>query len=84
VLTAGTPTGRPLGAGSSCDGDQRADHGIPEDAVPVVPCPLCNDSGFVMEAETDATGQTTGKPYIFVPKPVQLELFSDGARAVAP
>jgi hypothetical protein len=37
VLTAGTPTGRPLGAGSnSCDGDQRADHGISEDAVPVV------------------------------------------------
>jgi hypothetical protein len=31
-------------------------------------CPLCNDTGFVMEAETEATGET-GKPDIFVPKP---------------
>ena len=34
-----------------------------------MPCPLCNDTGFVMEAETDVTGQTKGKPDIFAPKP---------------
>jgi hypothetical protein len=39
-----------------------------------MPCPLCNDSGFVMEAETGATGQTTGKPYIFVPSLVQTDV----------
>jgi hypothetical protein len=33
------------------------------------PCPLCNDTGFVMEAETDLTSQATGKPDIFLPKP---------------
>jgi hypothetical protein len=33
------------------------------------PCPLCNDTGFVMEPETDETDQTTGKPEIFMPKP---------------
>jgi hypothetical protein len=33
------------------------------------PCPLCNDTGFVMEAETDTTSETTGKPDIFWPKP---------------
>jgi hypothetical protein len=33
------------------------------------PCPLCNDTGFVMEAETEVTGEASGKPDIFVPKP---------------
>jgi hypothetical protein len=33
------------------------------------PCPLCNDTGFVMEAETDMTSEEAGKPDIFVPKP---------------
>jgi hypothetical protein len=33
------------------------------------PCALCNDTGFVMEAETDLTGEAAGKPDIFVPKP---------------
>jgi hypothetical protein len=33
------------------------------------PCALCNDTGFVMEAETDVTGEAAGKPDIFVPKP---------------
>ena len=35
------------------------------------PCPLCNDTGFVMEAETDLTSEATGKPNIFVPNLVQ-------------
>jgi hypothetical protein len=34
------------------------------------PCPLCNDTGFVMEAEKDdVTSETTGKPDISWPKP---------------
>ena len=33
------------------------------------PCPLCNDAGFVMAAETDATSEVAGTPDIFVPKP---------------
>jgi hypothetical protein len=32
-------------------------------------CPLCNDTGCVMEAETDETTEAAGKPDIFVPKP---------------
>jgi hypothetical protein len=30
---------------------------------------LCNNTGFVMQAETEVTGETAGKPDIFVPKP---------------
>jgi hypothetical protein len=33
------------------------------------PCPLCNDTGFVMEEEIDETTEMAGKPDIFVPKP---------------
>jgi hypothetical protein len=33
------------------------------------PCLLCNDTGFVMEAEMDVTSDQIGKPEIFVPKP---------------
>jgi hypothetical protein len=33
------------------------------------PCLLCNDTGFVMEAATDATSEEVGAPDIFVPKP---------------
>jgi hypothetical protein len=33
------------------------------------PCPLCNDTGFVMETETDVGSEATGKPDIFLPKP---------------
>jgi hypothetical protein len=33
------------------------------------PCLLCNDTGFVLEAETDATDKEVGEPDIFVPKP---------------
>jgi hypothetical protein len=30
---------------------------------------LCNDTGFVMEAERDETSEEAGKPDILVPKP---------------
>jgi hypothetical protein len=33
------------------------------------PCPLCNDTGFVMEVATDVTTEIAGAPDIFVPKP---------------
>jgi hypothetical protein len=33
------------------------------------PCPLCNDTGFVMEAEAEFSSVSEGKPDIFVPKP---------------
>ena len=33
------------------------------------PCPLCNDTGFVMEAETDEASEVAGKPEILVPNP---------------
>jgi hypothetical protein len=33
------------------------------------PCPLCNDTGFVMEAETDEKSEMPGTPEILVPKP---------------
>jgi hypothetical protein len=33
------------------------------------PCPVCNDTGFVMEAATDVTSEVAGAPDIFVPKP---------------
>jgi hypothetical protein len=33
------------------------------------PCALCNDTGFVIEAETEVTDHKTGEPDIFVPKP---------------
>jgi hypothetical protein len=33
------------------------------------PCALCNDTGFVMVAETDETNDAAGKPDIFVPRP---------------
>jgi hypothetical protein len=36
--------------------------------------PLCNDTGFVMEAETGVTGQTTGKRDIFVPSLVLTDV----------
>jgi hypothetical protein len=29
------------------------------------PCLLCNDTGFVMESETDVTSEAAGKPEIF-------------------
>jgi hypothetical protein len=38
------------------------------------PCPLCNDTGFVVEAVTDVTSEVAGAPDIFVPCPVQKEL----------
>jgi hypothetical protein len=33
------------------------------------PCLLCNDTGFVLEAETDVMDRAVGEPDIFVPKP---------------